>query len=112
LATANLKIVEVKDIGGVGSEDWTELDLADKKLESIDGQVRQKSFHYNPSSASKDTIKTVCTWMVRAASPSIADKDATAMAASVVDHQTKMIAGNTVLTSYDDHGCEVYYTGL
>ncbi|WP_147293289.1 hypothetical protein [Dyella monticola] len=111
-AADNLKVVEVNDIGGVGSEDWTELDLADKNAESIDGQVKQRSFNYDPRSASKDVIRNVCTWMVRAANPDISSEDAVSMATSVVDHQAKKIVSNTVLDSYDDKGCVVYYTGL
>lgn len=112
LATENLKIVEIKDIGGVEGEDWTELYFADKNLENIAGQVQQQSFNYDPRHASKDIIKTVCTWMVRAANPNVSNADAMAMATSVVDHHAKMIVSNVVLKSYDDHGCVVSYTGL
>lgn len=114
-AIDNLKVVEVKDIGGVGAEDWTELDLADKNFESIDGQVRQKSFNYNPRYASEDVIRNVCAWMVRAASPNISEVDAMAMATSVTDRRVKMIVGNTILDVYAtkyDKGCEVSFTGL
>jgi hypothetical protein len=115
LASDNLQAVEVKDIGGVEGEDWTEIELADKSADSISTNAGSNAFNYNPRYVSKDVIKQVCAWMVQSANRNISSADAMAMATSALDHQTKMVVHNTVLTFYPTHydnGCTVYYTGL